>query len=93
MGKTSRDACDFSGDRASPLGGKSPDVETHIQEDLTGEIDALTAAIFELLKRRRDVGDAEITEDMVQRLREVIFFAAMNGAHDILEMAGDARGE
>jgi hypothetical protein len=73
------------------FGRTAPDVETEIQEDLTGEIDALAAAIFDLLKRRRDLEDAAITEDMVQRLREVLFFAAMNGAIDMLDMAGEAR--
>jgi hypothetical protein len=72
-------------------GPAAPDVETQIQEDLTGEIDAMTAAIFALLKRRRDLDDAAITEDMVQRLREVLFFAAMNGARDVLEMADEAQ--
>ena len=73
------------------IGRAAPDVETEIQEDLTGEIDALAAAIFDLLKRRRDLDDAAITEDMVQRLRELLFFAAMNGAIDMLDMAGEAR--
>jgi hypothetical protein len=68
------------------------DIESHIQEDATGEIDALTAALFDLLKRRGELDDAEITEDMVQRLRELLFFAAMNGAHEMLDMAGANRG-
>jgi hypothetical protein len=67
------------------------DLETHIQEDLTGEIDALAAAVFDLLKGRRDLTDAQITEDMVQQLREMIFFAAMNGARGMLDMAIDER--
>ena len=75
--------------RSNPL-----DVETHIQEDLTGEVDALTAGIFELLKRRGDLADAEITEDMVQRLREIIFFVSMYGAREMVEMAaGNRRSE
>ena len=67
------------------------DVETHIQEDLTGEVDALTAGIFDLLKRRGDLADEEITEDMVQQLREIIFFASMNGAREMVAAASGSQ--
>jgi hypothetical protein len=63
------------------------DIETQVQEDATGEIDALAAAVFDLLKHRGELAETEITEDMVQRLRELLFFAAMNGAHEVLDMA------
>jgi hypothetical protein len=94
MPKASRGAHAFSAQNRSPIRDLRPglpDLETHIQEDLTGEIDALAAALFDLLKHRRDIAEAEITEDMVQRLREMMFFAAMNGADEILAMAGGTR--
>ena len=78
-------------DASLPLGSRETDVETLVQEELSAEVVALSDAVLALLQHHGYVDGSNLTEDVTLRATEMIFFAAMNCARNIIDVVGEAR--
>jgi hypothetical protein len=70
-------------DQAAHHRPREADLETLVQEELSAEVVALSAAILDLLRDRGYVEKLDVTEDLTLEATEMILFAAMNCARYI----------
>ena len=67
---------------------READLETLVQEELSAEVVALSAAVLDLLRDRGYVEKLDVTEDLTLEATEMILFAAMNCARYIVGATG-----
>jgi hypothetical protein len=75
-------------DKATGRRPRKADLETLVQEELSAEVVALSAAVLDLLRDRGYVEEPDVTEDLTLEATEMILFAAMNCARHIVGATG-----
>jgi hypothetical protein len=64
---------------------KAADIDTEVQEELSGEVVALSTAVVTMLQERGYVAAPDLTEEVALEATELILFAAMNCAHSVID--------
>jgi hypothetical protein len=72
---------------------RAADIDTTVQEELSGEVVALSSAVVAMLRERGYLEDPDLTEDVALEAAELILFAAMNCAHRVIDSVGRARSD
>ena len=67
---------------------RETDLETLVQEELSAEVVALSAAVLSLLRDRGYIKEPDVTEDLTLEATEMILFAAMNCARHVVGATG-----
>ena len=75
-------------DKATQHRPREVDLETLVQEELSAEVVALSAAVLDLLRDRGYVKEPDVTEDLTFEATEMILFAAMNCARHVVGATG-----
>jgi hypothetical protein len=81
--------------RLAPRGRalRAADIDTEVQEELSGEVVALSTAVVTMLRERGYVAAPDLTEEVALEATELILFAAMNCAHSMIDSVARVRSD
>jgi hypothetical protein len=72
---------------------RAADIDTEVQEELSGEVVALSTAVVTMLQERGYVEEPDLTEEMTLEATELILFAAMNCARSMIDSVARGRSD